>query len=126
MFAGNLLCEVPWIYGLYLNQPSLVLGLDVISFTLGEFLIIYVFDHFRRKGILIHDIDLNRWIIIAILVIVPTMLLDTSGFYPLWIDYLNGSFAVDPHTLFPYNLEWSLGKGVGMLGWLWIVRNNRV
>lgn len=125
MFAGNLLCEIPWIFGLYINKPSLVLGLDVLSFTLGEAMIIYVFDHIRRKGIPIPYIDISRWMITLALVVILTMMLDASGFYPLWNKYLNGSFSIDPHTLFPYNLEWSIGKGIGMLGWFWIVRNDK-
>jgi len=126
MFAGLLLCEIPWIFGLFLHKTNIVLGLDVAAFFLGEIIIIYAFDHLKRKGLVdIPYIDPSRWLIIISIVTVLTMILDLSGFYPQWLGYLDGGLSVDPHTVFPFNIEWSGAKAIGMLGWFWIVRDDK-
>lgn len=125
MFAGNLLCEVPWILGYYLHVGGLVLALDVIEFMLGEIFILYIFDNLRRKGLKLPRVDMKKWLVVFTIAWVSVALLDRHGFYPLWIGYLNGTVLVDPHTVYPFNLDWSIGKAIGMLGWVWIARSEK-
>lgn len=120
MFVANLMFEIPWIFGYYLFKGGFVLALDVVNFTLGEVLIIWVFDYLRGKGLKVPKINLIRWFIIFVPVCLLVGLLVKDGFYPLWIGYEKGSVLVDPHTVYPFNLQWSISKAIAMFGWMWI------
>lgn len=120
VFVGNILYEVPWIFGYYLHKGGIVLALDVLCFALGQVLIIWVFDYLSVKGIKLPVINLKRWVVVCLAVYVCVVLLIKDGFYIQWIAHLDGARLIDPHTIYPFNLVWSTGKTISMLGLIWI------
>ena len=120
VLTAHLLYEIPWYFGYFLFTGGIVRALDEIVFILGEILAIWTFSHLKRKGLNVPIVNISRWAIVMSLVSISVGCLIFSGFYPLWINYLNGMSVVDPHTVFPLNLEWLGGKAIGMLGWMWI------
>ena len=124
VFAASLLCEIPWMLGYSIYTGAVWPVLDCIEFSLGEIFIIYMVDYLRRRGLKLPRVDLKRWLVVFCIVLVLTAILYVHGFYPLWWVYLSERTSVNPHLVYPFNLDWSIAKAVGVLGWMLIARSD--